>query len=100
MAAVSIASPQGSRTFTGTVTDSECALANHAKMQMGANDAECTIACADAHGAQFVLFDGKNTYILNDQKTPEKYAGRRVTVTGALKPGTMTIQVEAIAVAK
>ena len=33
-----------------------------------------------AHDASFVLWDGKNVYSLSDQKTPEKFAGQKVTV--------------------
>src|ERR1700756_2333933 len=60
------------QTFTGTITDNGCADANHSHMRMGSNDAECTLACVDAHGASYVLYDGKTTYALSEQKTPEK----------------------------
>ena len=91
---------QARRTFTGTITDGMCAAASHTQMRMGSTDAECTIACVDAHGALFVLFDGTNAYTLSDQKTPEKLAGKRVTVTGTLNTSTRTIQVDSIASAK
>ena len=87
---------QGKRTFTGTITDSMCAAADHSQMRMGSNDAECTIACVDAHGATFVLYDGKDVYTLSDQKTPEKFAGKKVTVVGTLNAGTKAIQVDSI----
>jgi hypothetical protein len=90
------ASASGQQKFTGVITDSMCAHGDHSKMKMGANDAECTIACIDAHGAQFVLFDGKDFYVLSDQQRPEKFAGRKVTVTGKLDPKTKTIQVDSI----
>jgi hypothetical protein len=77
-----------------------CPLGDHSRMRMGANDAECTIACVDAHGATFVLYDGKDAYTLSDQKTPEKFAGKKVTVTGTLDARTRTIQVDSIAAAK
>jgi hypothetical protein len=86
--------------FTGVISDSMCASGDHSKMKMGSNDAECTIACVDAHGALFVLYDGKNAYTLSDQQTPEKYAGRKVTVTGTLDVKTRTIKVDSIAAAK
>jgi hypothetical protein len=91
---------QEKRTFTGTITDSMCASGSHTQMRMGPTDAECTIACVDAHGALFVLSDGSNAYTLSDQKNPEKLAGKKVTVTGTLNTSTKTIQVESIAVAK
>jgi hypothetical protein len=90
---------QGKRAFTGIIADGMCAAADHSRMKMGANDAECTIACVDAHGVPFVLYDGKDAYRLSDQKTPEKFAGRKVTVTGVLDAATKTIQVDSIAAA-
>jgi hypothetical protein len=88
------------QTFTGTVTDSVCGNAGHAGMRMGPTDAECTIACVDAHGAAYVLFDGKHVYTLSDQRTPEKFAGHKVTVKGTLDAKTQTIRVDSIAAAK
>jgi hypothetical protein len=82
--------------FTGTITDSECAAADHSRMRMGPTDAECVLACIDGHGAQYVLYDGKRAYTLSDQKTPEKFAGKKVTVTGTLDAGAWTIHVDSI----
>ena len=69
-------------------------------MQMGPTNAACTLACVDVHGATYVLYDGKNAYTLSDQKTPEKFAGQKVRVVGALDAKTKTIQVESITAAK
>jgi hypothetical protein len=88
------------QTFRGTITDSMCDKADHSQMQMGPTDAACTMACVSVHGASYVLYDGKNAYILSDQKTPEKFAGQKVRVTGTLDAKTMTIQVESITAAK
>jgi len=95
-----LAAARPSEMFTGTITDNMCALADHSRMRMGSNDAECTIACVSAHGALYVLYDGKEAYTLSDQQTPEKFAGKKVTVTGTLDPKTKTIQVDSIAAAK
>jgi hypothetical protein len=88
------------QTLIGTITDDMCAGVGHAQMRMGPTDAECTVACIQAHGATYVLYDGKNTYTLSDQKTPEKFAGQRVKVVGTVDTKTKTIQVESIAAAK
>jgi hypothetical protein len=77
-----------------------CGANGHAQMRMGPTDGECTVACVLAHGAQYALTDGTNVYILSDQKTPEQFAGEKVTVVGTLDPKTMTIAVESIAAAK
>ena len=91
---------QGQQTFIGTVTDTECANANHSQMQMGSTDAECTTACIFAHGAMYVLHDGNEVYRLSDQQTPEEFAGRKVRVTGRLDAETRTIQVDSIVAAE
>ena len=88
------------RFFTGVITDSMCPTGDHSQMKMGPTDAECTKACIREHGATYVLYDGKKAYDLNNQQTPEKFAGKRVTVTGTLDAKTMTIQVDSIAVVK
>lgn len=88
------------QTFTGTITDDMCAKTGHSQMQMGPTDAACTIACIDAHGATYVLYDGKNVYTLSDQRTPEKFAGQKVKVIGTLDAKTKTIQVDSITAAK
>jgi hypothetical protein len=95
-----LASAQGKRTFTGVITDSMCPKGDHSSMRMGPTDGECTIACVDIHGAAYVLYDGKETYTLSDQRTPEKFAGKRVTVSGTFDSKTKTIQVDSIVPAK
>ena len=95
-----LAEAQTKQTFTGVITDDNCYNGDHSKMRMGPTDAECTKACIDAHGAQYVLYDGKNSYTLSDQKTPEKFAAKKVKVVGTLDAKTKTIHVESINAAK
>ncbi|MFN7916572.1 MAG: hypothetical protein U0Q55_14620 [Vicinamibacterales bacterium] len=85
------------RTFAGTITDSECAKADHSQMHMGDTDAECVKACMDYHDARLVLFDGTATFDLDDQKAALAHAARKVTVTGTLDQKTRRITVTAIA---
>jgi len=66
---------------------------------MGSNDAECTLACNSSHGAPYVLYNGENVYNLSDQKTPEKFAGKKVTVIGTLDEDAITIRVDSITAA-
>ena len=98
--AAGLAAASGTQKFTGVITDSMCADADHSRMRMGPTDAECARACNDDHGAPYVLYDGKIVYSLSDQKAPEKFAGQKVTVTGALDTKSSTIQVDSIASAK
>jgi hypothetical protein len=100
LAGAALSAAPGKQTFTGTITDNMCAQAGHAQMRMGPTDAECTTACISAHGATYVLHDGKNIYTLSDQQTPEKFAARKVRVVGALNAKTKTIQVDSITAAK
>ena len=91
----------GTQKFTGTITDDMCAQADHSRMRMGSTDAECASACVTAHGALYVLYDGKAAYYrLSDQRTPEKFAGQKVMVIGTLDAKTRTIQVDSISAAK
>jgi hypothetical protein len=100
LAAAGLSVGQTSKTFTGTISDDMCAGVGHAAMRMGPTDAECTIACVMAHGAAYVLVDGKDVYHLSDQKTPEQFAGQRVRVTGSLDAQSKTIRVDSMAVAR
>ena len=100
LAVATLAAAPGKQTFTGIITDSECAKADHSQMQMGPTDADCVTACVGVHGATYVLYDGKDVYTLSDQQTPEKLAARRVRVIGTLDNKTRTIQVDSITAAK
>jgi hypothetical protein len=96
LAIATLSAAPGTQIFTGTITDSECANADHSHMRMGSTDAECTVACVSAHGAAYVLYDGKEVYTLGTQRPPEKFAAKKVTVTGTLDTKTRTIQVDSI----
>lgn len=98
--AAAVSGAQGQQTFVGTITDDMCPMADHSHMRMGPTDAECTVACVMAHGALYVLYDGEETYILSDQRTPEQFAAQKVRVTGTLDVKTQTIQVDSITAAE
>ena len=100
LAVATVSAAQSKQTFTGIITDSECPKADHSEMQMGPTDAVCVMACVSDHGASYVLYDGKNTYALSDQKTPEKFAAQKVRVTGMLDNAGKTIKVDSISAAK
>ena len=97
-AAMMFAAP-ASQTFTGTITDDMCAKADHKDMKMG-SDQKCVTECIKSMNGKYVLYDGKDTYVLSDQKTPAKFAAKKVTVTGTLDEGAKTIKVEKIEAAK
>ncbi len=85
------------QTYTGVITDSMCGN-NHAMMKV-TPDSKCVTECVK-HGAKYALYDGKATYVLSDQKTPEKFAGQKVKVTGALNEKTKILKVDSISAAR
>ncbi len=97
--AVLSASP-AKQTFRGIITDDNCPKADHSQMRMGPTDAECAMACLEAHGAVLGLYNGNNFYTLSDQKTPAKFIGNKVRVTGDLDAKTKTIRVDSITAEK
>lgn len=94
-----LSAAQAKQTFVGTITDDMCPMADHSHMRMGPTDAECAKACIEYHGSMYSLYDGKDTYTLSDQRTPEKFAGQKVKVTGALDLKTHILKVESITAA-
>src|SRR5437667_2975685 len=86
-------------TFTGVITDDMCSKADHKDMKMGP-DAKCVVECVKGMNGKYVLYDGKDAWVLSDQKTPEKFAAKKVTVTGTLDAKTKTIKVDKIEAAK
>ena len=91
----------GPMTYTGVITDNMCDNADHKEMKMGV-DAKCVVECVKGMNGKYVLYDAtaKTAYVLSDQKTPEKFAAKKVTVTGTLDEKTKTIKVDSIKAAK
>jgi hypothetical protein len=85
--------------FTGTITDDMCGKADHKDMHMG-TDQKCVDECIKSMKGKYMLYDGKDSYILSDQKGPAKFAAKKVTVTGTLDAATKTIKVDKIEGAK
>jgi hypothetical protein len=99
-AVVALTAAADKQTFTGTITDDMCPKADHSQMQMGPTDGACSMACVSVHGASYLLYDGKNAYMLGDQRRAEKFAAKKVKVTGTLDTKTKTIQVDSISAAR
>lgn len=92
---VSLSAAAGAETFTGIVADEMCATGDHSHMRMGDTDAECTKACVQSHGVDYVLYDGKSTYALSG-KALERFAGQKVRVVGTLDAKMRIIKVDSI----
>ena len=95
LAAAAIAS---AATFSGTITDTMCGA--HHGMVKGQPDDACIHACVKNTSSQYGLFDGQTVMRLSDQKTPAKFAGKKVTVTGTYDEKSRTIKVTAIEAAE
>ena len=93
--AVFIAGMRGAeppKMFIGVITDTMCGGKPHSDMMKDKTAAECVRLCA--HGAYgYALFDGTTVMKLSDQKTPVKYAGQRVRVTGVFDEKSKTLKV-------
>jgi hypothetical protein len=95
ISAALLSAAPASQKFTGTITDDMCGKEGHAGMKMG-SDEKCVTQCVKGMNAKYALSDGNQVYALSDQKTPEKFAAKKVTVTGTLDEKTKTIKVEKI----
>jgi hypothetical protein len=87
----------GAATFNGVITDTMCGK-NHAMMGVKP-DSKCVLECVKDKSVKFALYDGKEVYVLSDQKTPEQFAGQKVTVTGTLNEKTKILKVDSISAA-
>ena len=94
------ASMFGAQTYTGVITDTMCG-ADHAHMGISP-DEKCVRECIrmDPKKWKYALLVGKNMYVLSDQQTPEKFAAKKVTVTGTLFEKTKVLKVDKIEAAK
>jgi hypothetical protein len=69
-------------TLTGVIGDDMC-TGEHKSMG-GTDAAKCTAECVKTMQAKYALWLGSDVYVLSDQKTAARYAGRKTTVTGTL----------------
>jgi len=100
-AAAAMAFAAGPQTFSGIITDNMCATGDHKDMK-AASDAKCVVDCVKGMNGKYVLYDAKakKSYVLSDQKTPEKFAARKVTVVGTLDDAGKNLKVDSIAAAR
>ncbi|HYT69398.1 MAG TPA: hypothetical protein VEL51_23470 [Vicinamibacterales bacterium] len=86
---------QEKKTYVGIITDSMCTI-DHAAMKIAPQD-KCVRDCVgDGRTYKYALTDGKVTYLLSDQETPARFAGRKVKVIGVLYTKTNILKVESI----
>ncbi|MBI5084588.1 MAG: hypothetical protein HZB13_08330 [Acidobacteria bacterium] len=99
-ASAALLAQQPARTYTGVITDTMCG-ADHSHMGVKP-DEKCVRDCVKSGGGRwkYALLDGKKMYVLSDQQTPEKYAARKVRVTGVLYEKTGVLKVDRIEAAQ
>lgn len=82
-------SPVAAQTYEGVVTDTRCEAKHSAPLAESA--ADCTRVCIHA-GEHFALVDGDQLYLLEGEPEVLKgVAGERVTITGTLNGGTISV---------
>ncbi len=85
-----LAKPGGdaSKIYVGSIGDSMCG-AKH--MMPGESDKDCTLGCIKEGSKYILIGPGGKIYQLSDQKSPEKFAGAKVNVTGTLSGDVITV---------
>ena len=96
--AASLYAAEKSKSYTGVITEDMCG-ANHKVMGVSP-DSKCIEDCVKDMKAKYALASGDKVYVLSDQKTPEKFAGKKVKIEGTLDEKSKTLQVKSIAAAK
>lgn len=97
-ASVTMAFAAGPQSLSGTISDSMC-KGDHKSMNMG-SDAKCTVECVKSMGGKYILWDGTSAWELSDQKGAEKFAGKKVKVTGTVDEAAKTLKVDSITAAR
>jgi hypothetical protein len=102
-AGLSFAGDEEVKTYHGEVADSQCALNVHSlthshqemlkSKSMGGDSASCARYCITYLGGTFVLSVKKDIYHLDDQTAVQRFAGRKVKLSGTLDPKSKTIHV-------
>ncbi len=85
------------KTYTGVITDTMCG-ADHAHMGVSPDD-KCVRECVKSGNGKWkyaLLAADKKMYVLSDQQTPEKFAAKKVKVTGTLYEKTGVLKVDKI----
>lgn len=99
LAMASAISASDTKTFTGVISDSMCAR-DHEAMKIDPED-RCVRECVThSRKVRYVLLHDDHAFVLSDQETPAKFAGRKVTVKGVLYEKTGVIEVESIEAAR
>src|SRR5579871_6821593 len=94
VACAALAGSAWAEKYTGVITDNMCG-GDHKSMNMGP-DPKCVTECVKSMGGKYALWDGKTAWELSDQKGAEKFAAKKVTITGTADPATKILKVDSI----
>ena len=82
------------KTYTGQISDSQCAMNVHSKTHshsemlegghMGKDPAECARMCVHDMGGAYVLLTKTSIYKLDDQKAADAFVGKSVRIQATL----------------
>ncbi|HLH10171.1 MAG TPA: hypothetical protein VKW78_23250 [Terriglobales bacterium] len=94
LAATALWAANSTKTYTGRISDSQCALNIHSKTHshtemlqgghMGKDPADCARMCVREMGGAYVLITKTAIYKLDDQKAADAFVGKSVKVAGTL----------------
>lgn len=81
--------------YTGTVSDDMCGASHASMAAKGMSDADCVRMCVKG-GSAYALVVGQRAYTLKTTDKQQaalldKFAGKRVTVSGMLNGTTLTV---------
>jgi hypothetical protein len=83
------------RVYTGVITDTMCG-ADHAHMGIQP-DEKCVRECVKTGRWKYALIDEKGKMmVLSDQRTPEKFAAKKVRIRGVFYEKTGILRVDSI----
>jgi hypothetical protein len=91
------------RTFRGQIWDSVCAArGTHRKVEkmyhLPEDTEQCLLTCIERLGGRYVLYIPRTgeTYQLDNQQQPKRYAGQKVKVTGTYDRSTNMLYLQEI----
>jgi hypothetical protein len=96
LAATALWAANTPKTYTGQISDSQCAMNIHSKTHshaemlqgghMGKDPSECAKMCVHDMGGAYVLLTKSTIYKLDDQKAADAFVGKSVQIEATLDP--------------
>lgn len=94
LAVATLSAANAPKTYSGQISDSQCALNIHSKTHshsemlqgghLGKDPSECAKMCVHDMGGAYVLLTKSAIYKLDDQKAADAFAGKTVQIEATL----------------